>query len=353
MANTSKGIYYPYNYNEIADVPEDMKQMAESINKILEGKETEIATLQNKVESLHQENIELANNMPHNTVQGESLHIEDSAKYSRNRLSLSGDLRQETTKGLQLYNCRDWHFKMSDIAIDEDDYISITADNSSGTNNLYKEFHTKLNSLIKISTEYTFIIEIKKVNGNGFLRINSTSSGKIISQFPASATYNFNNLSAGQIIKYKATSLSNFSEFNIFLRSNAYFEAGQTGSITLRISVLDGNKTQENFEYEPFTGGKAKPNTEYPSMPQVVTGVQKISQFGENLFDLNDKKSVDSLFTIDADNWISVTYNNTGSSVKYVNYKTHASSKIKANTNYALFLEVKSVSRNRFYLYSF
>lgn len=39
MAKTSKGIYYPYDYNEIADIPEDMKQMAESIENACASKQ--------------------------------------------------------------------------------------------------------------------------------------------------------------------------------------------------------------------------------------------------------------------------------------------------------------------------
>jgi hypothetical protein len=42
MATTEKGIYYPNNYEAVGDIPADMKQMAESIDKILkEGTEGE------------------------------------------------------------------------------------------------------------------------------------------------------------------------------------------------------------------------------------------------------------------------------------------------------------------------
>lgn len=36
MATTKKGIYYPDDYNSVADVPEDFKEMAESIDKTIE-----------------------------------------------------------------------------------------------------------------------------------------------------------------------------------------------------------------------------------------------------------------------------------------------------------------------------
>lgn len=298
----------------------------------------------NKILQLQQENTELSNNMPWNTVQGKSLHITDSAKYSRNKLEISGDLEQETTKGVQLYDDTDYFLKTNDITIDNEHYITVTRDNTSGTTTAFAEFHTNISSLIKANTVYTYVVEIKKVTGNGILRINSTSNGKIESQFPASQDISLSSLTAGQVIKIKVTSISDFSNFKKSLRSNIRFGAGESGSITLRLSILEGDKTSQPFEYEPFTGGKAKPNTNYPSVPVVCTGVQKIRQLGKNFFNLNDKKTVDSLITVDEDDWISITYNNTGSTVKYVNYKTNASNKIKANTNYALFLEVKSVS---------
>ena len=40
MANTSKGIYYPDNYSVMADVPEDMREMAESIDTLFKENDT-------------------------------------------------------------------------------------------------------------------------------------------------------------------------------------------------------------------------------------------------------------------------------------------------------------------------
>lgn len=49
MAKTKKGIYYPSDYNNVADVPEDMKQMAESMEKMIENNiEPEINRLEQK-----------------------------------------------------------------------------------------------------------------------------------------------------------------------------------------------------------------------------------------------------------------------------------------------------------------
>lgn len=38
MATTEKGIYYPDDYEAVGDIPADMKQMAESIDCIIQNK---------------------------------------------------------------------------------------------------------------------------------------------------------------------------------------------------------------------------------------------------------------------------------------------------------------------------
>ena len=47
MSNTAKGIYYPGSYASVADVPEDMKKMAESVDEAIENTEV----VEDKVES--------------------------------------------------------------------------------------------------------------------------------------------------------------------------------------------------------------------------------------------------------------------------------------------------------------
>ena len=63
MATTPKGIYYPNNYNEIADIPEDMKKMAESIDEVFEDTDSDLSdikeeqtTQNNRLNSLEVDN---------------------------------------------------------------------------------------------------------------------------------------------------------------------------------------------------------------------------------------------------------------------------------------------------------
>lgn len=56
MANTKQGIYYPDNYNSVADVPSDMKKMAESIDTELETDRGRLSTTETNIQSLQTDN---------------------------------------------------------------------------------------------------------------------------------------------------------------------------------------------------------------------------------------------------------------------------------------------------------
>lgn len=80
-------------FNNNAKVKKDEydKNAANKLNEYNKNAEDLIS----KVEQLQTENNELTNNMLWNTTSGKSLHITDSAKYSKNKLEISGDMEQE------------------------------------------------------------------------------------------------------------------------------------------------------------------------------------------------------------------------------------------------------------------
>ena len=56
MANTKQGIYYQDNYSSVADVPSDMKKMAESIDAELENDRGRLSTNETKITELQSDN---------------------------------------------------------------------------------------------------------------------------------------------------------------------------------------------------------------------------------------------------------------------------------------------------------
>ena len=123
MATTKNAIYYPNDYDSIADILKDMKKIAESvdseiekINNLLGNIETNLGELEEEqveqnesisnntaeITKLKKENEELAQLMPWKTTEiVESIHVEDSSKYSKNKLSMFGNLTESLANNTQ------------------------------------------------------------------------------------------------------------------------------------------------------------------------------------------------------------------------------------------------------------
>ena len=123
MANTKQGIYYQDDYSLVADVPSDMKKMAESVDTELEtdrgrlsknetditeikakntAQDTNIATLtqrltekENQIAELEDKVSDLNNNQIHGQASGEYVHLSDSAKMNC-EIAVLGNSKQET-----------------------------------------------------------------------------------------------------------------------------------------------------------------------------------------------------------------------------------------------------------------
>ena len=214
-------------------------------------------------------------------VTGETINLLNATNRELAKLTFDGRSTQETTNGDQLYDVKDVFSFSSGVTTDNDDWITISCDNTSGTSTKYFDFKTKISENVQPSTTYDLFVEIKSVSGNGTINF---VSNKTIGQ---SATYSGNslaNLSVGTI-KPTFTTKDDFTGCTNFLNSYAAVSAGQIGSITFRISVLKANvKTLDNFVYEPFTGVQPSPNPDYPSEIESIEGTVQYKQIGVQLY---------------------------------------------------------------------
>lgn len=243
-----------------------------------------------KVEQLQTENNELSSNMPWDTTSGKSLHITDSAKYSKNKLEISGDMKQENRSGKNSFNINDKKTVDEVYTVDDEGWITCEYDNSEGTDIKYLRYYTN-NLKLKTNTQYAIFVEIKNASGTGRL---SPISYYTDSQFVKTFDIYFSDLKPDDIYKFVVGTKDNFSQSLYGLRTLCIFQPGKSGSITFRISVLeDTSVTTDNFKYEKYG---AMPSTEFPSMPVVCTGVQKIRQFGENWFNKNNISKINAVF---------------------------------------------------------
>lgn len=277
-------------FNNNAKVKKDEydKNAANKLNEYNENAEDLIS----KVEQLQTENTELSSNMPWNTTSGKSLHITDSAKYSKNKLEISGDMKQENRSGKNSFNINDKKTVDEVYTVDDEGWITCEYDNSEGTDIKYLRYYTN-NLKLKTNTQYAIFVEIKSASGTGRL---SPVSYYTDSQFVKTFDIYFSDLKPDDIYKFVVGTKDNFSQSLYGLRTLCIFQPGKSGSITFRISVLeDTSVTTDNFKYEKYG---AMPSTKFPSMPVVCTGVQKIRQFGENWFNKNNISKINAVVDI-------------------------------------------------------
>ena len=157
----------------------------------------------------------------------------------------------EGVNSRNLYDVND-RFDFEDIVkVDQDDWITVTYDNTNGTATKYYDFKTKLSNNIKPNTQYDLIVEIKNVSGTGSINFVSAQD---ICQFSTYSGSTFSELTPG-IIKSTITSKSDFTECTNFLNSYGTFTVGKSGSITFRMSLVEKNTyiTTSRFKYRPFS----------------------------------------------------------------------------------------------------
>jgi len=158
-------------------------------------------------------------------------------------------------RGENLYNYEDIASISDGATTDENGWTTITYDNTEGTAIKYVNYFTN-NLQLKTLTKYNIIVEVKEVSGEGWFNVISCytdKNGNKFGQFNDSKWYGLKNLSNESIFQLFSTSRDDFTDITYGLRSFVQFDAGQKGSITFRISVLeDTTITADNFIYESY-----------------------------------------------------------------------------------------------------
>lgn len=178
---------------------------------------------------------------------------------------LTGESKQETRSGRNLYNYENTAKVTDGITTDENGWITAVYDNTNGTAIKYLDYFTR-NLNIKPSTNYNVFLEIKAVDGDGLIYVVSRynePTGRELGQFRDNHFYDFSVLSNNKIRQFIAISKDNLDSVMYGLRTLIKFDIGQKGSITFRISVLeDTTITSGTFEYEKYG---VSPSPDYPS----------------------------------------------------------------------------------------
>ena len=257
--------------------------------------------------------------------EGEMIHIENTTGARFNTLEIFGNEKQDTREGKNLYNVYDTegrNFNSTLLKIDDEDKISLEDYTNSSDTTKWIDFNTNISQKIKASTVYYVVTEIFSVSGSGNLTVVSTNAS-ILGQFATSVSYNFSALAAGDVKIAQITSREDLSNCVSMLRSFLQFNAGQGGSISFRVSVLEKSVTAEDFKYEKY--GES-PSFYYPSEVKTVENSINLKICNKNLNDNNYE-----LGTLSSTTGAELASSTTLRSKDYL--------KIKPNTNYSVILE--------------
>lgn len=298
MATTEKGIYYPADYDEVADIPDDMKKMAESIDDVIEHDRglvdefveetnqkietiqaeqttqneniqentdsiealttkhnTEVAELQSQIEELQEENQALEDQIPTGEATGSDITLSDSARYYFKKIELGGKSEQTTYAGKNFANIN--NIKTSSMMKLENNNIILQ------NNNSQNGYNTTNITLAQLCPSL-------KIGDNVELSFNTTSS-----------------MTAKNIIYFSGASDSwakgtKKTITQAMLDSTVVLYGGYNEVATISEFMI----STEGGAYEPYTGGQPAPNPGYECPIQNVTGDVEVKVENENLCSL-------------------------------------------------------------------
>lgn len=268
------------NFNKnAAQQTDEFNKNAMSYSQGIEENKKNIASTSNELYHLKTDILETGESS------GNNIHLEDSAWAEMQEIKVDGVCEQVTTTGANLYDYQN----ISNPSQEENGWITLSADNSSGSNYKYVNYFTRPMNL-KPDTQYNVFVEIKNVSGTFSSLVISSDDVNVSTQQFVNPSWKatFSSLKSGYIVNKILTSKSDFSDVIIGLRTFLAFDAGNSGSVTFRISVIeDITITPANFVYQPFTNGQPSPSPDYPQEIKTITGDLKITSCGKNLFDMN------------------------------------------------------------------
>lgn len=158
--------------------------------------------------------------------------------------------------GKNLYDVSDKRVFSDGVTVDADGWITVTADNSAGSSNIFKNCFTYPSPAIRPSTQYAVVCEIAQINVTGqlaFSIVDLYNDPQALSQFAQAFFLTVNESTQTGTRIQVLTSRADLSDAGSMLRTYVTFTPGASGTIKFRLSVLeDTSITAETFEYEPY-----------------------------------------------------------------------------------------------------
>lgn len=132
------------------------------------------------------------------------------------------------------------------VKIQEDGWMNINYDHTSGASRTWINFFTKYNENISTSSTYTAIVETQKIDNVGGITISDGRSEEQIAIYGSA----IESPESNKIYCKTLESRSNFTsekEGGYLCRSYIYIEPGYNASCKIRISLIKGTITADNW----------------------------------------------------------------------------------------------------------
>ena len=233
--------------------------------------------------------------------------------YTGGQPSPSSDYPQEITTltfdkitrcGKNLFDVNDTSSISDSVSIDDDGWINVNIDNSSGTNTKFANVWTYPKYNIKVNTSYKLVLEIKSHSGNNGYLSPVSDDNSSYSQFNNQYPYFFYNIVDNSISVYDILSQKSFDKAKTMLRTFVACYAGEKLQITFRISVIeDTSVTPQNFVYEPYQATEYTIDLQGNEMVEIPNGVRNkfiVDKEGN----ISLVKNIDKVVFDGSENWI-------------------------------------------------
>ena len=311
MATTEKGIYYPDDYTKAADVPNDMKKMAESVDKAIDDSAYDDSEVKEDILELRQDLIVDENQIIEHTQQifqlqqkntlqdteieklqyklqqtqnalinetteeATSLHVTDAAELPA-KLDVRGNNSQETRSGKNLFDAGS---NISDYFVtagaqgkvitqyNAGDYVTcnieagimyILSYNTNGYNWLAKwlDIDKNTNYTVSLARDATSLTVL------GFTSQESGTEGTVIAELTTSTTF----------------AIFNSGDYDYYAVS--FYPKAANTEIAIQVE-----KGTEKTDFEQYG---AMPSMDYPSEVRTVgaSGSETITKINKNFFDI-------------------------------------------------------------------
>lgn len=256
------------------------------------------------------------------SISGETLELDNTLVGGLKKIELSGDGVGTEVNLFNYPQCKGYYSTVN-VPADDDGWFSITVDNSSGTGTVYKNFFSPISDALKTSTSYYFFVEVAELS-NVLLYPASEDLNWYKGQFK----WGYKITKEGNTI-FTNTTRDSFDDCTSLCRGFVSIAAGLKGTIKFRMGIYEA---RQNF----FTHYN---RSEIPLIMNLQDDGNLFNYFKPSTN--NNQADNDGWFTIDA---------SAKTTDQYITCFTGKNTELKANTNYYVYCEVKTISGTGVYV---